>query len=67
MFIITYRIDELVLDLTQAEVRSELAKEETQRLTTGGIVLHETSTSLFLVNGLEIEDLQYVPPVFSVY
>ncbi|PPQ73936.1 hypothetical protein CVT26_006557 [Gymnopilus dilepis] len=45
-------------DLTQAQVRKELAEEEDRRVANGGTVYHKTSASVFLNNGLAIEDSQ---------
>jgi len=44
--------------LTEADVRKELTKEEEIRLSNGGVALHETSASAFVVLGLELEDTQ---------
>jgi len=53
-------IDGCLVDLTQSQVEEELAIEEENRLSDGGVALHETSASSFLVMGLEIEAWQYV-------
>ncbi|PPR05742.1 hypothetical protein CVT26_008495 [Gymnopilus dilepis] len=45
-------------DLTQAQVRKELAEEEDKTVAGGGAVYHKTSASQFLSNGLAIEDSQ---------
>jgi len=41
-------------------VRKELAKEEEERLANGGVSLHATSASAFVVLALELEEAQYV-------
>lgn len=46
--------------MSEAQVRKELAEEEGTRLEQGGIAIHSTSASAFLVMGLELEDNQYV-------
>ncbi|KAF8236756.1 hypothetical protein L208DRAFT_1250942, partial [Tricholoma matsutake] len=45
--------------LSEAQVQKELAEEEGTRLEQGGIAIHSTSASAFLVMGLELEDNQY--------
>ncbi|PPQ82081.1 hypothetical protein CVT26_003681 [Gymnopilus dilepis] len=45
-------------DLTQAQVRKELAEEEDKRVTDGGVIYHKTSPSIFLNSGLAIEESQ---------
>jgi len=55
--IVDYLLIELTV-LTEADVRKELAKEEESRLSNGGIALHQTSASSFVVLGLELEDTQ---------
>lgn len=49
-----------MVDLTEAQVRKELAEEEESRVAEGGVVLHETSAASFLVIALNLEDSQYV-------
>ncbi|KDR72076.1 hypothetical protein GALMADRAFT_74300 [Galerina marginata CBS 339.88] len=46
------------LELTEAQVKKELAEEEGRRLAAGGVALHATGPSAFLVMGLDIEDTQ---------
>lgn len=46
--------------LSEAQVRKELAEEEASRLQKGGMAMHSTSASAFLVMGLELEDNQCV-------
>lgn len=53
------------LDLTEAKVQKELAEEEGSRLAAGGTALHETSPSMFLVLGMDLEESQYVFPTFG--
>jgi hypothetical protein len=50
--------------LSEAQVWKELAEEEGTRLEQGGIAIHSTSASAFLVMGLELEDNQYVYYMF---
>ncbi|KAG6829299.1 hypothetical protein H0H93_014534, partial [Arthromyces matolae] len=47
-----------LIAISEAEVRKELAEEERVRVVEGGVTLHETSASGFLVLGLELEDTQ---------
>ncbi|KAG6848447.1 hypothetical protein H0H93_016880 [Arthromyces matolae] len=47
-----------VVVISEAEVRKELAEEEKARIIGGGVALHETSASGFLVLGLELEEIQ---------
>ena len=44
--------------MTEAQARKELAEEEERRLAAGGISLHVTSASSFIIMGLEIEEAQ---------
>ncbi|KDR83151.1 hypothetical protein GALMADRAFT_134646 [Galerina marginata CBS 339.88] len=46
------------LELTEAQAKKELAEEEGRRLAAGGVALHATGPSAFLVMGLDIEDTQ---------
>ena len=46
--------------VTAAEVRRDLAQEEERELALGVMPLHEVSLSQFLVNGMELEDAQWV-------
>lgn len=46
--------------ISESQVRKELAREEEERLAGGGIALHGTSASAFVVHALELEDAQYV-------
>ncbi|KAF9047244.1 hypothetical protein BJ165DRAFT_1344669 [Panaeolus papilionaceus] len=46
------------LELSEAETRRDLLKEEEKRLAEGGQVLHETSPASFIIMGLDIEDTQ---------
>jgi len=46
--------------ISESQVRKELAREEEERLAGGGIALHGTSVSAFVVHALELEDAQYV-------
>ncbi|KAF8057953.1 hypothetical protein FPV67DRAFT_1676638 [Lyophyllum atratum] len=47
-----------VVCISEAEVRKELAEEEKERVSSGGVSLHEMSASAFLVLGLDLEDSQ---------
>ncbi|KDR65106.1 hypothetical protein GALMADRAFT_82273, partial [Galerina marginata CBS 339.88] len=47
------------LELTEAQVKKDLAEEESHRLAAGGVALHATGPSAFIVMGLDIEDTQY--------
>jgi len=49
-----------LLALTEAQAKKELAAEEEQRLASGGIALHSTNASAFVVMALEIEETQCV-------
>lgn len=42
----------------EARAKKKLAEEEERRLAAGGASLHATSASLFIVMGLEIEEMQ---------
>jgi hypothetical protein len=44
--------------MTEAQAKKELAEEEARRLAAGGVSLHATSASSFIVMGLEIEETQ---------
>jgi len=44
--------------MTEAQAKKELAEEESRRLQNGGISLNETTPALFLISGLELEDMQ---------
>lgn len=46
------------LDITEACVRRELGEEEDDRRASGMVPLHDTSASLFIIAGLELEDTQ---------
>jgi hypothetical protein len=52
--------------MTEAKARKELAEEEERRLAAGGSTLHATSASSFVIMGLEIEETQYVMPLFHL-
>jgi hypothetical protein len=45
-------------DLTEAEVRRELNLEEECQLASGGVMIHGTSASSFIMMGLDIEETQ---------
>ncbi|KDR67155.1 hypothetical protein GALMADRAFT_80104 [Galerina marginata CBS 339.88] len=45
-------------DITQEKARKALEEEEQRWLDKGGTALHEISPSLFLIQGLDIEDAQ---------
>jgi hypothetical protein len=59
----------IIIALTEAQVQKDLAEEEESRIASGGVVLHETSPSAFLVLGLELEDAQYalILSLYSIY
>jgi len=46
--------------ISESQVRKELAEEERDRIEQGGVALHVTSASAFIIHGLELEDAQYV-------
>lgn len=46
------------LDITEACVRRELGEEEDDQRASGMVPLHDTSASLFIIAGLELEDTQ---------
>jgi len=46
------------VDLSEKQVHEELNREESKRVTLGGVVLHKTSSVQYIVLGLEIEDSQ---------
>lgn len=48
------------LAISEAQVRKELAEEEHNRIEEGGVSVHVTSASTFVVHGLELEEAQYV-------
>jgi hypothetical protein len=50
----------LLIALTEAQVKKDLAEEEEQRLQDGGISLHEITASSFVAGGLELEEFQCV-------
>ncbi|KDR65173.1 hypothetical protein GALMADRAFT_82182, partial [Galerina marginata CBS 339.88] len=45
-------------NITQAQARRELAEDEESWLADGGVALHDTSPSSFLIMGLDLEDMQ---------
>lgn len=47
-------------ELTEAQVRLALRKQETGEVEAGHERVHETSATGFLASGLHIESLQYV-------
>lgn len=55
-----------VPDLTEAKVQKELADQEDLRLADGGVALHETTPLAFLTLAMDLEDLQYVLPLYSI-
>lgn len=44
--------------MTEAQAKKELAEDEEKRLASGGVSLHATSASAFIIMGLELEDAQ---------
>ena len=46
--------------ISESQVRKALAKEEEERLANGGVSLHTTSASVFVVLALELEEAQCV-------
>ena len=46
------------LAISESQVRKDLAKEEEDRLSAGGVALHATSASAFVVHALELEEAQ---------
>ena len=56
----TSNTDNASLAISESLVRKELAEEEKDRLEQGGVSLHVTSASAFIIHGLELEDAQYV-------
>jgi len=46
--------------ISEAQVKKTLADDEAARLAAGGLTLHATSASSFLIVGLELEEVQYV-------
>lgn len=51
----------LLSDVSLADLRCELAKEEEIAVAEGDPVVDDLTTSTFLVKGLELEELRYVP------
>ena len=45
-------------DMSEAQVKKQLAAEEEKRLKDGGIALNKTSASSFIALGLEVEEFQ---------
>jgi hypothetical protein len=52
--------------MTEAKAKKELAEEEEGRLAAGGISVHSTNASAFVVMGLEIEEAQLVVVSFEI-
>jgi hypothetical protein len=52
--------------MTEAKAKKELAEEEEGRLAAGGISVHSTNASAFVVMGLEIEEAQLVVVSFGI-
>ena len=50
----------VLVAVSEAQVKKELAEEEERRLAAGGISPHNTSAASFLALGLEIEETQCV-------
>lgn len=50
----------LLLDVTEDQIKEQLAEEELEMLTQGGAVTHETGPSAFLDMGLVLEETQWV-------
>jgi len=48
----------LLPDMTEVQVQRELAEDQGCRLQSGGVSLNETTPALFLVSGLELEEMQ---------
>jgi hypothetical protein len=51
----------LIQDLTEAEFCRQLGLEEEHCLVAGGIALHTTTVSAFIMMGLDLEETQCVP------
>ena len=49
---------DILADLTEAQERKELAKEDEVRISRGEIPLHATSVSAFVFLAMELEDFQ---------
>jgi len=47
-----------VIAISEAQVKKTLAEDEAARLAAGGLALHATSASAFLIAGLELEEAQ---------
>jgi len=52
--------------MTEAKAKKELAEEEKKCLAAGGISVHSTNASAFVVMGLEIEETQLVVISFGI-
>lgn len=48
----------IILDITEAQAKKELAEEEERRLASGGTSLHATSAPAFVGMGLDLEEAQ---------
>lgn len=46
--------------MTLTQVRAELNQDEERQLSLGVMPVHEISSSQFLLNGIELEEAQYV-------
>lgn len=54
--------------MTEADVRLKLAEMEAERVANGSTLLHDTTNaSAFVVNGLDLQDQQYVGFTFVLY
>ena len=45
-------------DISEVQVRKQLATEEEERLKSGGVSLNNTSAAAFITIGLEVEESQ---------
>lgn len=53
-----YLITILIADLTEADVRRQLADSERAAIEQGGVDLHETTASGFLTSAMMLEETQ---------
>ncbi|KAF9472822.1 hypothetical protein BDN70DRAFT_818093, partial [Pholiota conissans] len=49
---------------SEAQVKKELAEEEAKYLSNGGTYLHATTASMFVYMGLDLEETQYLLPIY---
>jgi hypothetical protein len=60
-------LTELLDGVSEAEVRRQLRKDDTEAASKGEETVHETSPTGFLTLGLELEELQYIGHTWNLW